>query len=138
MLEKYVEILKKNDLKITPQRIEIIQYIDKHRNHPTVEEIYSSLKQKNPSLSKTTVYNSVETLKKYGIIQSINITGSEVRYDYRNDMHHHFICKICKDIIDIDIQCPNQQTTLVEGHRVDEVQGYFIGICKKCLKKEKE
>ena len=85
MLEKYVEILKLNNLKITPQRIEILQYIDKNRNHPTVEEIYTSLKQKNPSLSKTTVYNSVETLKKYGIIKSINITGMETRYDYRND-----------------------------------------------------
>ena len=136
MFSKYVNILKENNLKITPQRIEILQYIDKHRNHPTVEEIHSFLKKNNPSLSKTTVYNSVETLKKYEIIQSLTITGSEIRYDYRNDTHHHFICKKCRNIIDIDLSCPNQKKKIIEGHRVDKVQGYFIGVCKKCLSKE--
>lgn len=138
MLEEYVKLLKSKDLKITPQRLEILQYLDKYRNHPTVDEIYCALKKKNPSLSKTTVYNSVEILKKHGIIQSVRLSSTETRYDYRSDMHHHFICKNCDKIIDIDIACPNISKTLVQGHKVEEVQGYFIGKCKECLQKGEE
>ena len=50
-------------------------------------------------------------------------------------MHHHFLCNICGDIIDIDIKCPNIDRIIREGHRIDEVHGYFKGICKKCINK---
>ena len=134
-LEKYVTILKQNQLKITPQRLAIMKYLDEHRTHPTADRIYIDLKEKNPALSKTTVYNSVETLKEHGIIQSLTISGSESRYDFENKMHHHFLCKKCGTIIDIDIKCPNIGKMLESGHNVEEVHGYFKGICKKCLKK---
>jgi len=135
-LEKYVTILKQNQLKITPQRLAIMKYLDENRTHPTADRIYIDLKEKNPALSKTTVYNSVETLKEHGIIQSLTISGSELKYDFENKMHHHFLCKKCGNIIDIDIECPNIGKMLESGHKVEEVHGYFKGICKKCMKKE--
>lgn len=134
-LEKYVTILKQNQLKITPQRLAIMKYLDEHRTHPTADRIYIDLKEKNPALSKTTVYNSVETLKEHGIIQSLTISGSELRYDFENKMHHHFLCTKCGTIIDIDIKCPNIGKIIESGHNVEEVHGYFKGICKKCMKK---
>lgn len=135
MFEKYVEMLKQKQIKITPQRLEILKYLDEHRTHPTVDEIFSELKVNNPALSKTTVYNSVDVLRKNGLIQSLTISGSEQRYDFKHGMHHHFLCKKCGEIIDIDVECPNLNSMLESGHRVDEVHGYFKGICKKCLKK---
>ena len=63
MYEKYVKILKDHAIKITSQRLEILKYLDEHHTHPNVEEIYSELKKKHPSLSRTTVYNSLEILK---------------------------------------------------------------------------
>ena len=135
MFEKYVELLKENSIKITPQRLEILKYLDVHRTHPTVEQIYTELKEKNPALSKTTVYNSVEILRDHGLIQSITISGSESRYDFKHSMHHHFLCKKCGEITDIDVECPNLGKMLECGHKVEEVHGYFKGICKKCLKK---
>ncbi len=136
MFEKYVKLLKENSIKITPQRLEILKYLDENRTHPTADQIYIGLKEKNPSLSKTTVYNSVETLEGHNLIQSLTISGSESRYDFRNDMHHHFLCKKCDNIIDIDIRCPNIGKMLERGHKVEGVHGYFKGICKDCMKKE--
>ena len=137
MFEKYVSLLKEKQLKITPQRLEVLQYLDAHRTHPTVDEIYSELKGKNPSLSKTTVYNSVEILDEHGLIQSITITGNEMRYDFKQEMHHHFLCKTCGEIVDIEVSCPMQDSMLNRKYKVDEVHGYFKGTCKKCLEKEK-
>ncbi len=135
-MEKYVELLKENNLKVTPQRIMILKYLDNHRMHPTADEIYSSLKKSIPSLSKTTVYNSLDVLKKFGLIQALTICGLEQRYEFLNYMHHHFLCKKCGKIMDIDIKCPNIQKTIEKGHKIDEVHGYFKGICKNCVKKE--
>lgn len=137
-LDRYVELLKNNNLKITQQRIDILKYLDCHKTHPTAEEIYSSLKKTHPALSKTTVYNSLDALKKHGMIIPLLITENELRYDFKTDMHHHFLCKKCGRIIDIDIPCPDTKKISEYGHRVDEIHGYFKGICKSCLEKEGE
>ena len=137
MYEKYVKILKDHSIKITSQRLEILKYLDEHHTHPDVEEIYSELKKKHPSLSRTTVYNSLEILKKNKIVQSLTISGSELRYDTEESLHHHFLCKKCGAILDIPITCPNMNRTLDGGHRVEEVHGYFKGICKNCQTNEK-
>ena len=136
-MDKYLEILKKNNLKITHQRLSILKYLDNHRTHPTAEEIYSALKKKYPSLSKTTVYNSLEILKKYDIIHNLTISGTETRYDFKTNNHHHFYCKKCGQIFDIEIECPNMEKPAEYGHIVDEVHGYFKGTCKYCIEKEK-
>ena len=137
MFEKYVRLLRDKSIKVTPQRLEILRYLDENRMHPTVDQIYSNLKRKNPSLSKTTVYNSLEILGKCVIIQSLTISASELRYDFKQKMHHHFLCKKCGNIIDIDNECPNIGKILESGHKVEEVHGYFKGICDKCVKRRK-
>ncbi|MCK4901966.1 MAG: transcriptional repressor [Thermoplasmatales archaeon] len=137
-MEEYVKILKENSLKVTPQRLIVLKYLGEHFTHPTTDEIYQDLKANSPSLSKTTVYNVLEVLEKNGIIQSITISRSELRYDFKHGMHHHFLCKKCGRITDIDVECPNLGKMLECGHNVEEVHGYFKGICKKCMKKEND
>ncbi len=137
MYEKYVKILKDHSLKVTSPRLEILKYLDQHHTHPNVDEIYSALKKKHPSLSRTTVYNALEILQKHKIVQVLTVSGSELRYDIEQGMHHHFICTHCGAIHDIAISCPNMDRTLVGGHHVEDVQGYFKGICKKCQMKDK-
>ncbi len=137
MLDKYVDLLKEHSIKITPQRLQILEYLDTHRIHPTVDEIYSELKKSFPSLSKTTVYNSLETLQKHSLIQSLTISGSQARYDFKNAMHHHFLCNNCGKIVDIDIKCPNIGKIIKDGYKIEEVHGYFKGLCKQCAKRKK-
>ena len=125
-LEKYVNILKKNSIKNTSQRLVILKYLDENCTHPTADQIYTDLKTNNPSLSKTTVYNALDTLTKHGIIQAITISGSELHYDLNRGMHHHFYCKKCGKIIDVDISCPNIEKMKQFGHKVEEVHGLSL------------
>lgn len=134
-MEHYIKLLKENNLKITPQRISILTYLEKHYTHPTADEIYKALKEKTPSLSKTTVYNALETLRQHNLIHTLTISGSETRYDIKQGMHHHFYCKQCKKIFDIDLCCPNIEQVSQQGYHVDEVHGYFKGLCKNCHEK---
>ena len=141
-LEKYVKILKENNLKITSQRLIVLRYLDKNHSHPTADQIYTDLKTNNPSLSKTTVYNALDVLQKHGIIQALTICDSQHRYDINQCVHHHFLCTECGRIYDIDFRCPNMREIRAEiesnGHHIDEIHGYFRGICKNCNQKEKK
>ena len=134
-LDHYLKILKENKLKITHQRLAVLQYLDTHHTHPTVEEIYHALKKKTPSLSKTTVYNTLEILNNHHIIHAISITGHERRYDLKKEIHHHFFCRTCGTIQDIDLQCPNIKQIQQLGYEIEEMHGYFKGICPDCQKK---
>jgi Fe2+ or Zn2+ uptake regulation protein len=134
-VDAFVELLKKHNLKVTPQRLEILNYLCNNYSHPTANEIYSALKKKNPSLSKTTVYNSLDVLHKHNIIFELTISKSESRYDFGHEMHHHFLCNNCGKIIDIDVECPFLKRAINSNHKIEEVHGYFKGVCEECLEK---
>ena len=136
MLEKYVEILKKKDIKVTSSRLEIMKYLDNKDIHPSADTIFNDLKKKNPSLSRTTVYNTVDMLEEHGIIQALTISDTEHRYDFDpRPHHHHFLCERCKRIFDIEVACPHMDKMLCGEHKVEKVHGYFKGVCKDCLQK---
>lgn len=139
-MEKYVELLKEKGLKLTHHRLAILKYISDHRNHPTAEQIYNYLKKSDPGLSRTTIYNNLETLTNTHIIKQLTICPTEHHYDFNDTMHHHFICKDCGAIFDIDIQCPAESKikkyVISQGHRIDEVHGYLKGLCRDCLNKK--
>ena len=126
-------------LKPTHQRILILDYL--HGNtgrHLTAEQIHETLSKRAPTLSLTTVYNTLGSFVEAGLVSAITITGTETRYEWASTQHHHLLCKQCGRIIDIDIQCPNARRKSIKGYKIDEVHGYFKGICKSCLQKERK
>lgn len=135
-MKRFKEFLQTKGLKPTYQRLRILEYLEKHRTHPTVEEIYEYLTREIPTISKTTIYNTLNALLEKGIIHAITITGTETRYDFKTSPHRHLLCKRCGRIIDIEIECPYEGQNEIDGHRIEERHGYFKGICKNCLKKK--
>ena len=132
------QALIEREIKPTYQRIKILEYLEQNKNHATVDMIYAALCDKVPTLSKTTVYNTLDVFNKKGLVDVLTITGSESRYDYNTTPHHHFLCKQCGRIMDVNIICPYLEKMSMDGHKVEEVQSYFKGICKDCLKNAEE
>ena len=87
-----------------------------------------------PTISKTTVYNTVNLFLESGLIHAVTITGTKIRYDINSQNHHHFLCKKCGKIIDIDVECPFAKGRVEEiyGNKIEEIHGYFKGVCKEC------
>lgn len=140
-MKRLKSMLKEKGIKPTYQRIKILEYMSKNKNnHPNVETVYEELLEDIPTLSLTTVYNTLNTFLEKGLVYGVTITGTEIRYDLNKDPHHHFLCKKCGQIIDIDIKCPYAEgkKDTVYGHRIEEVHGYFKGICKDCYKSLKK
>jgi len=130
----FERLLRDNGLRVTGPRLEILRYLDDNREHPDADQIHSVIKKKHPNLSRTTVYNSLEAFVDTGIVTLLMITETERRYEMDRGMHHHLKCRQCDRIIDIDFSCPNKGKVISGGHRIENVQGYFKGICKSCLR----
>lgn len=133
--DKIIEKLKSKGVKVTPQRLEIIEFLEHNLNHPTSEMIYEAVKEKYPTVSLATVYNTIDMLESIGEIVKVQIANdNKVRVDYRKEFHHHFECRICGCITDIELCCDRVEFLRRDGYQVEEMHGYFKGVCKVCAK----
>ena len=124
------EQMLEKGLKPSVTRLAIYDYLYEHRTHPTVDEIYEALSAKFPTLSKTTVYNTVKLLADGGIIKSISIEGFRTRYDANNNFHAHFLCTGCGNVYDVfDLECPKCP---LDGFTVSSEDIFYTGCCKAC------
>jgi Fe2+ or Zn2+ uptake regulation protein len=132
-MEQYVGWLKEKGIRVTPQRVEVLKILSGNDRHLSAEEIYERLKLTMPAVSLATVYTVLELLKENNMVREMNIRASKACFDIRVDRHHHFLCRSCGKIFDIDIHpCPALKQGEVKGHRIEELHGYFYGLCKHC------
>lgn len=126
--------LIEHGIKPSYQRLKIFEYLLEHETHPTVDEIYKYLSNEIPTLSKTTVYNTLNLFIEKGIVTVITIEEKETRYDANTSMHGHFKCRQCGNVYDFHTDLSYMDSDSLDGFKVEEKHIYFKGICKKCLK----
>lgn len=116
------------------QRLAIMDYLLKHRTHPTVEEVYQGISKEIRTLSRTTVYNTLRLFSEHNAAQMITIDEHRVCYDGDIHPHVHFYCRNCGHVYDLmDEEIPAMaQPKNVDGHSVDDIQLYYKGICRDC------
>ncbi len=128
-----VEVLKAKNIRPSVIRIMIFDYLYANRTHPTVDDIYSSLASDVPTLSKTTVYNTVKLFVEKGLSKSITIEGFQTRYDADTAMHGHFLCKKCGRVYDFNID--NVADNELDGFAIVTKEIYYSGVCRECNNK---
>lgn len=128
------DILESNGIRALDKRIMIYEYLIRKKNHPTVEKIYKDLLHKSPSLSKTTVYNTLNLLLEKRLVQAINIENNELRYDADVSTHGHFKCTNCGEIYDFEMDSSNIPPLPLNGFTSQHVHYYVEGICENCNK----
>jgi Fur family peroxide stress response transcriptional regulator len=130
-----IEALRSKGFKATPQRIAICRIALNSRAHPSAQQVYNEVKKIHPTVSLATVYKTLEVLKELNLVQEINFSTGQARFDSYMTPHINLVCLKCGSITDLD------DTTLIEviakvtlstkfkptGQRVD-----IYGICQKC------
>jgi Fur family transcriptional regulator, ferric uptake regulator len=126
-------------MRLTNQRLEIMEFINNNYTHPTVEDIYDNVRKKVTRISKATVYQNLKILVKEGIVREVNITGVS-RFEPNLEAHHHLICKTCSTIIDFDSKELTEYSLRlakrVKDMKIESTNTNFYGICKKCRGKK--
>lgn len=130
------EYLQNFGIKPSLQRIAIAEYLMDNRIHPTVDDIYNALYVKVPTLSKTTVYNTLKLFAEQGAVLALVIDDKNVRFDIDTSCHAHFQCCGCNRVFDI----PLEKTELLQVRQIDDLlitesHLYYKGYCKDCRNK---
>jgi Fur family transcriptional regulator, peroxide stress response regulator len=134
IMEEIKERFKEKGINPSYHRLKIYENLVSRSDHPTVEMIYNDLNQSIPTLSKTTVYNTLKVFSSSGLALPISIDETEIRYDAKMSFHGHLHCVKCHNIVDVDID-PQVEELLMKTseHSVEECHVYLKGVCKKCL-----
>lgn len=134
-IENIGDFLKSNSIKPSYQRIKIYEYLMGTTEHPTVDTIYRALLPEIPTLSKTTVYNTLSLFVDNNIALLITIEENEARYDADTSIHGHFKCDNCGQVIDFRTDLTDLSITQLEGCTVTQKHIYFRGTCSMCSQK---
>lgn len=92
--------LTEKELKVTPQRMAILEAIYQLNNHPTAEKIIDYIRQTHPNIATGTVYKVLETLVESGLVKKVTTDKDIMRYDGILESHHHLYCSNCDQIED--------------------------------------
>ena len=135
-IETVVKRFRETGLKITPQRLSIFKLLKDNYTHPSAEDIYREILIIHPSISFTTVYKTLQTLRDLGEIQELSINPERVHYDPDITEHVHTFCRSCKAIGDLDngletstsMKLPNGSNDF----EVHNIQVHAVGLCGEC------
>jgi len=91
----FTKILTGNGLKVTPQRIAVIEALMALKDHPSADAVKEYVQRNHPNLAMGTVYNVLEVFCKTGIIRKVKTDRDFMRYDIEMHRHHHLYCEEC-------------------------------------------
>ena len=133
MKESAQNRLRRYNIMPSVQRMAVLDYLMTHHTHPTADTIFNALYPSIPTLSKATVYNTLNLLTEHGVIQMITIDEKNARFDARETPHLHFKCASCGEIFDFDL--PPLQIESLKDYDISDIQVYCKGTCPSCQKK---
>ena len=121
----------------TRQKAVVYQVVLDSHDHPTAEKVYERAKKELPNISLGTVYRVLKDLAQEGRIKEI-IVNKQSHFEGRTDFHHHFICKSCGRIEDVETPLCRYTCRKVEqkGYVVEDIEYKFYGLCSKCAHKK--
>ena len=135
-------LLKEHRVRLTPQRKTILKYLIDHHTHPSVEMIYSDLKEHDDSISIATVYNTVRLLVDYHLVIELKNGDGSTHYDYFGRPHYHVVCDNCGKITDVfasqftDLTKELGQITCEQTHYLVTRSDIEVhGLCPDCQAK---
>jgi Fur family ferric uptake transcriptional regulator/Fur family peroxide stress response transcriptional regulator len=135
---KAIERLEQFGVKPSLQRIAIMGYLMDNLVHPTVDTVFNGLSSSIPTLSKTTVYNTLKLFARQGAALELTIDDKNVRYDANIFRHAHFRCKLCGNVYDLPVGNIKELTVkTIDEFAITESQLYYKGYCGKCKAKVK-
>ena len=133
MLESH-QYLRQFSIKPSVQRSAVMNFLLKNRIHPTIEEIYLALSPTMPTLSKTTVYNTLDLFVERGAVRALAIDEKNARYDVDISAHAHLLCRSCGSVSDIfNLKPIMYEIPASSKFKIDSVEISYYGICEKCI-----
>ncbi len=133
------ELLRKRGYRLTPQRFMIMSVIQEAQEHLSIEQIAERVQERNPYVSLSTVYRTLELLRELGLVRESHLPGEQPRYEIADGKaHHHLMCRKCHAVIHLDEQLlGNLHEKLQEEYLFHNLTLDLVGtgFCRACWEK---
>ena len=130
-------LLRASGLRVTPQRLAVLEALHASPTHLSAEEVYEDVRHTLPSVSLATVYNALGELRRVGQLRDLPVSG-KVRYDLvTRGPHHHLVCECCHRVVDLEASAvaePVLPGWQAKGFEVLTAEVIFRCICPDCQK----
>lgn len=125
-------------LGLTKQRQTVLQVIRESDKHLTANEVFDNARRMMPGISFATVYNSLNYLKKEGLIGEIKFGTDANLYDRKLTRHDHALCNRCGKLVDLELSIPNKllkEAAKRSNFEPDTIELTLRGLCPECSKR---
>jgi Fur family peroxide stress response transcriptional regulator len=139
-MDNFQQMLKLKDLKVTPQRLAILEAVYELANHPTADNIIEYIRKVHPNIAIGTVYKVLDVLVENKLIRKVKTDKDIMRYDGILDNHHHLYCAESERIEDYmdneldQILVTYFQQKGIPGFQIDEIRLQINGKFKSTKK----
>ena len=131
------EQLIEHNIRPSVQRVAIMQYLLDHRTHPTADDIYTELVKTMPTLSRTTVYNTLQLLVTNQAVLGLPIDQHNMHFDGYTHPHAHFLCRSCGKIFDVEVNSHLREHLFTsDKFAIEKVELNYMGLCPDCRIRE--
>ena len=135
MKEDVKDLLRESGYRATPQRLAIYDALWNAGSHPTVADIHHLAEKRDPTISRATVYKTLQLFTELGLVREIGFRDDSTRYDPETDCHINLVCTACGKIEDypctsFDQMAPNLQEST--GFSVQSHHFEIYGLCSDC------
>ena len=131
-----VESLRQEGYRLTPQRMMILDIINDSVSHISAEEIHQKVRQQYPFVNISTIYRTLNLLKRLRLISETDLGEGYVRYELlERERHHHLVCRQCGEsfALEHDFLKPLQLRLLKKyGFAADVDHFAIFGLCQRC------
>jgi Fe2+ or Zn2+ uptake regulation protein len=119
--------------RLTRQRAAILRALDDGA-HLTAETILDRVRMDMPGVSLGTIYRTLDILRSIGLVQLFSFAGTAARYEAALDKHHHLVCAVCHEIINVPADVRGVAQAVAERHGYDDVDAALTitGRCASC------
>lgn len=127
------EFFEARELRSTPQRYAVMEFLLAGRVHATAEEIFDAVNRRDPRSSRATIYNNLRALVEAGLVREVALKGRAAKFEAHVDRHHHFICDRCGTIEDIEwFAVPPPGRRVLGARTLRTCELILRGLCKAC------
>lgn len=136
--EIFKDFLKRGKNRITPERFEVLDAALEHEGHFGADDLYIKMKNDNSSVSRATVYKTLELLVQCELISKRNFGENITRYEssFRRQSHDHLICVDCGKIVEFSDPRVKELPELISDELGFEIESYSFNIFARCKNKK--
>jgi len=135
-MKNYTTLLRECNLKATPQRLVIIESIDKY-GHINIDRLYEEVKAKFNSISLATIYKNINSMVNNLLLLEVKIPNQKSVFEIVKEQHSHLVCSNCSAVLDIKVNTAKITRAISKDYEftIDKSDLVFSGKCKNCIDK---